>query len=142
MPIRADLRQHYGPAWRAICRTRCEAAGWRCEWCGAANDHPPPKTGKRVVLTVAHLNPDPADNRPENLRAVPALPPAPRRGAAPAQPGGEPARATDDTGFVRRRGRQRSGTKPRKRGPPYPLERLTMTWAEIAATVFRSAARL
>ena len=70
MPIRADLRQHYGPAWRAICRTRCEAAGWRCEWCGAANDQPPPKTSKRVVLTVAHLNHDPADNRPENLRAL------------------------------------------------------------------------
>ena len=35
-----------------------------------------------------------------------------------------------------------SGTKSRKRGPPYPLERLTMTWAEIAATVFLSAARL
>lgn len=43
---------------------------WRCEWCGAAHKHPHPLTGKRVVLTLAHLNHDHTDNNPRNLAVL------------------------------------------------------------------------
>lgn len=33
----------------------------RCEWCGAENGKPNPRTGSKVVLTVAHVH----DHRPE-----------------------------------------------------------------------------
>jgi 5-methylcytosine-specific restriction endonuclease McrA len=42
----------------------------KCEWCGAVNHQPHPDTGSKVVLTVAHLNHNPADNRMENLAAL------------------------------------------------------------------------
>lgn len=35
----------------------------RCETCGAENGRPHPITGSRVVLTVAHINPDKHDVR-------------------------------------------------------------------------------
>ena len=53
MPMRlAD----YGPGWvEASKRLREERAQNRCEWCGAENGRPNPRTGSRVVLTCAHL---------------------------------------------------------------------------------------
>lgn len=47
------------------------ANGGVCEWCGARNGEPHPKTGSIVVLTTAHIY----DRRPhavelENLRAL------------------------------------------------------------------------
>jgi hypothetical protein len=46
-----------------------ERAGQRCEGCGAANHEPHPVTGSRVVLTVAHLDHQPENCDPANLRA-------------------------------------------------------------------------
>lgn len=75
MPIRRELRPLYGPNWKAISLERREQAGWRCEGspdfpdCRAEQGQPHPDTGSIVVLTVAHLNHDPRDNRPDNLRA-------------------------------------------------------------------------
>jgi hypothetical protein len=62
-------------------RIRFGRARGRCEWCGAAHGLPNPKTGSRVVLTVAHLGTpypdgtpaskgDKRDVRPENLAAL------------------------------------------------------------------------
>lgn len=42
---------------------RFERADNRCETCGAENYEPHPETGSKVVLTVAHINHDKADNR-------------------------------------------------------------------------------
>ena len=47
---------------------RRDRAQWHCENCGIAQGAPT-KSGGKVVLTVAHLNHDTTDNRPENLRA-------------------------------------------------------------------------
>ncbi len=44
-------------------------AGNRCEWCAAHNHKPHPLTGSRVVLTVAHLDHNPANNAALNLAA-------------------------------------------------------------------------
>lgn len=52
----------YPDDWRAISRRIRERSGGRCEWCGAANGQPNPRTGSRVILTVAHLGaPTPGD---------------------------------------------------------------------------------
>lgn len=54
----------YPPNWKQIsCQVR-EAAGWKCEWCGAKNGESNPATGSKVVLTVAHLGTDFKDGTP------------------------------------------------------------------------------
>lgn len=60
-------RKRYPSDWEQISlRIRGERAGWKCEWCGAANGEPHPDTGSKVVLTVAHLGTPHADGRPGN----------------------------------------------------------------------------
>ena len=99
MPIRPDLRKFYGREWRTVIRPRIlKRARDRCELCRAPNWRIvarfggawlDPETGRWrssfghryslpariereicIVLTVAHLNHDPADNRDENLMAL------------------------------------------------------------------------
>jgi 5-methylcytosine-specific restriction endonuclease McrA len=67
MPI--DYRD-YPPNWKAISLAVREAAQWRCEFCGAQQGQPNPRTGARVVLTVAHLDHDTTHNERANLRAL------------------------------------------------------------------------
>ena len=76
MPIRADLKRFYAGDWPTISLGIRKAAGWRCQgspayptW-RAANGEPHPVTGSKVVLTVAHLDQDPGNNDPPNLRAL------------------------------------------------------------------------
>lgn len=79
MPMNREL---YPPDWEQIsARLRHERAGDRCECdgrcgssrhpgpgrCQAINRQPSPYTGSIVVLTVAHLNHDPADTRDEAM---------------------------------------------------------------------------
>lgn len=45
----------YPPDWKGISLRVRAAAGNKCEWCGAKNGEPHPITGRRVVLTVAHV---------------------------------------------------------------------------------------
>ena len=69
MPV--NYKKYYPPDWPSIsARIRFERAQNRCELCGAENYKPHPTTGSNVILTVAHLNHDPADNREENLKAL------------------------------------------------------------------------
>ena len=98
MPIRPDLKKLYPPDWRQISRRiRFERAQRRCERCGAPHMHYRMRSGliipprlleyfhgamtleearqdgfqlSRIVLTTAHLNHDPTDNREENLAAL------------------------------------------------------------------------
>ena len=69
MPIRREERGRYPPDWKAISLRVREEAKWQCEWCGAKDKRIEPESNK-VVLTVAHLNHRPEDNRRENLRAL------------------------------------------------------------------------
>lgn len=70
MPIQPENRHRYPSDWKAISLRIRKAANWQCEWCGAANGQPNPITGSTVVLTVAHLNHQPEDNRDDNLAAL------------------------------------------------------------------------
>lgn len=68
MPI--DYKQ-YHPKWSLISRlVRFIRAKNKCEWCGAANGEPHPKTGSKVVLTVAHIDHDKDNNDFKNLAAL------------------------------------------------------------------------
>jgi hypothetical protein len=64
-------RDRYPSDWKVISLRVREEAGWCCEWpgCGAEQGRPHPVTGSKVVLTVAHLDHDTANNARENLRA-------------------------------------------------------------------------
>jgi 5-methylcytosine-specific restriction endonuclease McrA len=75
MPIKREIYHLYpggsprSKEWKAIgvrIRTR---AGHCCEGCGVVNNAPFPNTGKPVVLTIAHLNHNPANSNGDNLRA-------------------------------------------------------------------------
>jgi hypothetical protein len=91
MPIKPENRHHYrGVAWKAIRAAKLEEAGNCCELCFVPNgsqvyrddrgrawlyrDSEFCRGAKRepttVVLTIAHINQDPTDNRPVNLRAL------------------------------------------------------------------------
>jgi hypothetical protein len=75
MPIRPERRHLYPANWKQIRAATLDRAGHRCEGspahpdCQAANHEPHPVTGSRVVLTIAHLDHDPTNNDPVNLRA-------------------------------------------------------------------------
>jgi hypothetical protein len=74
----------YPPDWKKIAKAVKEAAGWKCAppepglpGCGKQCRTPDvpfrkghPTRGHKFTLTVAHLNHDPMDCRPENLRPL------------------------------------------------------------------------
>lgn len=69
-PIRPECRAMYPKNWKEISKKiRHIRAKNKCERCGARNGHPHPKTGSKVVLTVAHLDHDPTNCDFANLRA-------------------------------------------------------------------------
>ncbi len=98
MPIRRELRKFYGAAWRETRARILQRAGNKCEQCGVPDrafvgrvngawfderrgwiDHyGHPITGAHrprdravwIILTVAHLNHTPGDDRDENLAAL------------------------------------------------------------------------
>jgi len=103
MPIRPELREHYGRNWRKVIRPRILArAEYCCEQCGVPDRvkvrrwrgmwvdpdyltwradngamlfvEDPPLYSQirevRIVLTVAHINHQPGDDRDENLLAL------------------------------------------------------------------------
>jgi 5-methylcytosine-specific restriction endonuclease McrA len=76
MPIRPENKHFYkGKTWKALRESILFRAGNLCEGspaypeCRAANGQPHPVTGSRVVLTIAHMDQQPGNNAPENLRA-------------------------------------------------------------------------
>lgn len=70
MPIRPENKARYPRDWKQIRAAILERAGHRCEFCKAANHQPHPITGSRVVLTIAHLDHQPENCDPANLRAL------------------------------------------------------------------------
>lgn len=75
MPISPENKKLYPKNWRAIVASIQTRAGNRCEGspsypdCRAENGQPHPVTLSRVVLTIAHLDHNPSNNSPKNLRA-------------------------------------------------------------------------
>lgn len=75
MPIRPENRGKYPKDWPTIRRRILDRAGYACEGspaypdCRVPNYNFHPVTGSCVVLTVAHLDHDPTNNDPANLRA-------------------------------------------------------------------------
>jgi 5-methylcytosine-specific restriction endonuclease McrA len=69
-------RANYPADWEEISLNIRIRAGWRCEGsprypeCRAEHGKPHPVTGSNVVLTVAHLDHNTANNDPANLRAL------------------------------------------------------------------------
>lgn len=88
MPIKAENRAKYPADWKAIRASVLERAENMCELCFVPNGSlawrdrhgeafPYTQSAKeagfkaiRIVLTIAHINQDPTDNRPVNLRAL------------------------------------------------------------------------
>ncbi len=74
MPIRASEKERYPKDWKQIVAKVRERSGNCCEGspaypdCRAVNYEPHPITGSKVVLTTAHLNHTPEDNRMDNLK--------------------------------------------------------------------------
>jgi len=74
MPVKPENRARYPKDWRQIVASIRERSGNRCEGspafpdCRAENGQPHPVTGSVVVLTCAHLDHQPENNDPENLR--------------------------------------------------------------------------
>lgn len=75
MPIRPESRARYPREWKRIRAEILIRAGNRCEGspafpdCRARNGDAHPVTGSRVVLTIAHLDHQPENVEPSNLRA-------------------------------------------------------------------------
>jgi 5-methylcytosine-specific restriction endonuclease McrA len=75
MPIRPENRARYPRNWGVIRAEILERAHYACEGspahpdCRAINHQPHPATGSDVVLTIAHLDHQPENCAPENLRA-------------------------------------------------------------------------
>ena len=68
MPI--DYKK-YAPDWKLRSKfIRFYRAGNKCELCKAYNYQPHPETGKKVILTVAHLDHDINNNSFFNLKAL------------------------------------------------------------------------
>lgn len=61
MPQTPEELARYPADWQERRAAVLARAVNRCEWCGAINHEPHPKTGSRVVLTTAHVY----DHRPE-----------------------------------------------------------------------------
>ena len=76
MPIRPENRARYPKDWKAIRAAILTRAGHCCEGtpqfpdCRAVNYEPHPRTGSRVILTIAHMDQTPENNNPANLRAL------------------------------------------------------------------------
>ena len=69
MPIKD--RSIYGPRWKAISYAiRFKRAKGRCEGCGAIHGQRFLFSPGKVVLSAAHLNHTPGDNRATNLKAL------------------------------------------------------------------------
>lgn len=69
MPIRPENMKRYPKNWKEITKAILQRANNKCEKCGVENKSINPRTGSKVVLTVAHLDHTPENCDPDNLRA-------------------------------------------------------------------------
>ena len=73
MPIRPENKARYPKNWKEIRAAILKRAGNHCEFCGVPN-HVLRRNGQgkevKIVLTIAHLDHQPENCDPENLRAL------------------------------------------------------------------------
>lgn len=67
MPIRPENKHLYPANWKDIRAQILDRAAHCCEWCSIPNYSYREKT--KIVLTIAHLDHDPTNNDPSNLKA-------------------------------------------------------------------------
>jgi len=70
MPISKEKMKLYPKNWKEISKNIIAKAGNKCEFCGAENHKPHPITKSKVILTVAHLDHNPANCDDNNLKAL------------------------------------------------------------------------
>lgn len=71
MPIKSENKTLYPSYWKKLSKhIRFVRASNHCEVCGVENYTTHPVTGSKVVLTVAHLDHNPTNNRFSNLKAM------------------------------------------------------------------------
>lgn len=82
MPIKPENKHLYPKNWKEIRASILERAGNKCEFCGVENHSMQDRYRQdyqggckelyqiKVVLTIAHLDNDPTNNNPDNLRAL------------------------------------------------------------------------
>lgn len=74
MPIKPENRKLYPSDWIQIRESILERAHNHCEFCGVENHtlrfNDKTQRMAKIVLTIAHLNHQSGDCRPENLRAL------------------------------------------------------------------------
>jgi 5-methylcytosine-specific restriction endonuclease McrA len=68
MPILPENKKRYPPNWPEIRKKILDECKNRCEFCGVENGII--RDGKRIVLTIAHLDHTPENCARENLRAL------------------------------------------------------------------------
>lgn len=77
MPIKKELKHLYPKNWKEVRTNILKRANNCCEFCGVP-DHSwrpslsstSPSDAVKVILTIAHLDHDPTNNNPANLRAL------------------------------------------------------------------------
>lgn len=63
--------KNYPANWKTEIRPAIlKRANDKCEFCSAVNYEPHPETGSKVILTIAHLDQDIANNHFDNLKAL------------------------------------------------------------------------
>lgn len=72
MPIKPENLARYPKNWKEIREAILGRADHRCEWagCGVQNGDRNPRTGSKVVLTIAHLDHTPEHCEHSNLMAM------------------------------------------------------------------------
>lgn len=71
MPIKPENKKLYPPNWKSLSYwVRFVRAKGRCQNCGCIHGQRFLFSPGQVVLSAAHLNQDPTDNRKTNLRAL------------------------------------------------------------------------
>lgn len=72
MPIKPENKKLYPKNWKQIRESILQRANNKCEFCGVDNYAIVQRKDKKVkiILTIAHLDHNPQNNNPENLRAL------------------------------------------------------------------------
>jgi len=69
VPIKPENKHRYPKDWKELREQILKECNNHCEWCGKKN-HALTDSGKKIVLTIAHLDHTPENCERENLMAM------------------------------------------------------------------------